>query len=80
MTPTFETVLNQAQSLTKIEREKLIESLKRTTKQKQSDKKREKIREFRGKYKHILPSTDEFLADKQLEREFAKSHSLDNRK
>ncbi len=69
MTPTFEIVLNQAQSLTAVEREKLIESLKQTVQESQSKKRREKIREFRGKFKHILPSTKEFLADKQKELE-----------
>ncbi|MDQ3633132.1 MAG: hypothetical protein M3405_01300 [Acidobacteriota bacterium] len=69
MTPTFEVVLNQAQNLTPVEREKLIESLKQMAKENQSDKKREKIRAFRGKFKDILPSTKEFLAEKQKEME-----------
>lgn len=69
MTPTFEVVLNQAQNLTAVEREKLIESLKQMDKVKQSNNKREKIRAFRGKYKDILPSTKEFLAEKQREVE-----------
>ncbi len=69
MTPTFEVVLNQAQNLTTVEREKLIDSLKQMTKENQPNKKREKIRAFRGKYKDILPSTKEFLAEKQKEFE-----------
>ncbi len=69
MTPTFEVILNQAQNLTPVEREKLIESLKQMTKETQSNKKREKIRAFRGKFKDILPSTKEFLSEKQKEAE-----------
>jgi hypothetical protein len=72
MNATFETVLNQAQTLTTVEREKLIESLKKITKNHKMDKKREKIREFRGKFSHILPSTEEFLAEKQKELELEK--------
>lgn len=65
MTPTFENILNQAQNLTSEERVKLAEMLMKTNNSKKSlvEKRREKIRAFRGKYKHILPTTKEFLAD-----------------
>ncbi len=65
MTPTFETILTQAKSLPPNEREKLIESLKQINKENKTYKKRDKIRAFRGKYSHILPSTEEFLAAKR---------------
>ncbi len=64
MTQTFEIVLNQAQNLTPVEREKLIELLKQMDRKKHSDKKREKIRAFRGKFSNILPSTKEFFTEK----------------
>lgn len=67
MTPTFETVLTQAKSLPPIEREKLIESLRQVLEKDVSENRREKIRAFRGKFRRILPSVEEFLAEKSKE-------------
>lgn len=67
MTPTFETVLIQAKNLPLTEREKLIESLKQISEKNVSENRREKIRAFRGKFRHILPSVEEFLAEKLKE-------------
>lgn len=69
MTPTFETILNQAKGLPASEREKLIESLKQISEKNESGKRLGKIRAFRGKYSRILPSTEEFLAAKRKEVE-----------
>ena len=71
MTPTFETVFEQAKSLPSNERAKLIKALSKTDfGQKSEDKKRvEKIRAFRGKFRRILPSVEEFLAEKSKEIE-----------
>lgn len=65
MTPTFENVLSQAKNLMSDERVKLAEMLMKTNGSKKNlvEKRRDKIRAFRGKYKHILPTTKEFLAD-----------------
>ena len=74
MTPTFENVWSQAKTLTSEERVKLAEMLIKTNDSKKSlaEKRREKIRVFRGKYKHILPTTEEFLAEKERELEIEK--------
>ncbi len=72
MTPTFETVLTQAKSLPPTEREKLIESLKSVSEKNVSENRREKIRAFRGKFRRILPSVEEFLAEKSKEAELEK--------
>jgi len=72
MTPTFETVLTQAKSLPPTEREKLIESLKSVSEKNVSENRREKIHAFRGKFRRILPSVEEFLAEKSKEAELEK--------
>ena len=66
MTPTFETVFEQAKNLPSEERTELIKALLNTdSKQKSGNEKRmEKIRVFRGKFRRILPSVEEFLAEK----------------
>ena len=69
MSPTFELVLNQVRSLTAVERSKLVEVLtKPQTSSGGFDLDRlKKIKSFRGKYRKILPSSEEFLAEKRAE-------------
>lgn len=71
MTPTFETIFEQAKNLSVAERAKLIKALSKTDSgQKSENQKRvEKIRAFRGKFRRILPSVEEFLAEKSKEIE-----------
>ncbi len=71
MSATLELVLEQVKTLTESERAKLVEVLTHPKIQKKgsSQSRLEKIRAFRGKYRGILPSTDEFMAEKRLEVE-----------
>ena len=71
MTPTFETIFEQAKNLPLAERAKLIKALSKSdSKPKSENKKRvEKIRAFRGKFRRILPSVEEFLSEKSMEIE-----------
>lgn len=72
MTPTFETVFEQAKELPLAERIKLITALSKgeIISKSGEGKRLEKIRAFRGKYRDILPSTKEFLVGKREEVEF----------
>lgn len=69
MTPTFEKVLEQAKELALAERVKLITALSigKPIPKNGTGTRAEKIQEFRGKYRGILPSSDEFIAAKRKE-------------
>lgn len=70
MSPTFEAVLNQAKTLKSEERAELIKALSQSSSKENGGTKkghREKIRAFRGRYRHILPSSKEFLDAKREE-------------
>lgn len=69
MSPTFEIVLNQVKSLTPVEQSKLVEMItKPQTSGGGIDANRSnKIKSFRGKYRKILPSSEEFIAQKRAE-------------
>jgi len=71
MSATLELVLEQVKSLSPYERAKLVEELTRPSTQKNGtfQSRLEKIRAFRGKYREMLPSTEEFMAEKRLEVE-----------
>ena len=71
MSATLEIVLEQVKTLNQSERAKLIDILTRPIVQKNgSEQSRlERIRAFRGKYRGMLPSTEEFMAEKRLEVE-----------
>jgi len=71
MSATLELVLEQAKTLSASERAKLVEALTRPDTQKNgtAQSRLEKIRAFRGKYRGILPSTEEFMAEKRKEVE-----------
>ena len=71
MSATLELVLEQVKTLTEEERVELMEVLTHPKVQKDgsSQSRLEKIRAFRGKYRDILPSTEEFMAEKRLEVE-----------
>lgn len=71
MSATLESVLEQAKTLTESERSKLVEVLTHADAQKNgsSQTRQEKIRAFRGRYRGVLPTTEEFMADKRLEVE-----------
>jgi len=71
MGATLELVLEQVKTLTEEERAELVEVLThpRGHKNGSSQSRLEKIRAFRGKYRDILPSTEEFMAEKRLEVE-----------
>ena len=71
MSATLELVLEQVKTLTDSERAKLVEVLTYPNVQKNgsSQSRLEKIRAFRGKYRGMLPSIEEFMADKRLEVE-----------
>lgn len=75
MTPTFENLLSQAKNLTSEEKARLIKMLEQANGSEKNvvEKRREKIRAFRGKYRHILPTTEEFLAEKAKESEIEKN-------
>ncbi len=71
MTPTFETVLENARELPLAERIKLITALsKGEINKNNTEKRQEKIHAFRGKYRHILPNTKDFIVAKHEEVEF----------
>lgn len=69
MSPTFELVLNQVRSLTPGEQSKLVDIITepKTNGSRVDADRLNKIRSFRGKYRKILPSTKEFIAQKRAE-------------
>jgi|CXWL01.1.fsa_nt_gi hypothetical protein len=71
MSATLELVIEQVKTLTESERAELVDVLTHPKVQKNgsTQSRLEKIRAFRGKYRGMLPSTEEFMADKRLEVE-----------
>jgi hypothetical protein len=71
MSATLELVLEQVKTLNESERAKLVEVLTHPHVRKNSSaqSRQEKIKAFRGKYRGMLPSTEEFMAEKRLEVE-----------
>ena len=71
MSPTLETVLEQVKTLSQSERSELVRVLSRPNIQENGtpESRLAKIRAFRGKYKGILPTTEEVMAEKRLEVE-----------
>lgn len=71
MSATLELVIEQVKTLTESERAELVDILTHPKVQKNgsTQSRLEKIRAFRGKYRGMLPSTEEFMADKRLEVE-----------
>ncbi|MFN7946021.1 MAG: hypothetical protein U0Z53_11765 [Blastocatellia bacterium] len=70
---TLESLIQQAQSLPPLERQKLIEALQAESWPDERDARRTVVRQARGSMKGLLPSTEEFLAEKQAELEREKS-------
>ena len=68
---TLEALIQAAQALSYTERQKLIEALRVDFVPDEQAARREAIKQARGSMKGILPSVDEFLAEKhaELERE-----------
>ena len=77
MSATLELVLEQVKTLTESERAKLVEVLTHSNVQKNGSARSrlEKIKAFRGKYRGMLPSTQEFMAEKRLEVELEERKS-----
>ena len=71
MSATFELVLEQVKTLTDTERAKLVDVLTHRSVQKNGSpqSRLDKIKAFRGKYRGILPTSEEFKAEKRLEVE-----------
>jgi len=71
MSPTLETVLEQVKTLSKSEQAELVRVLSHPKVQKNgsAESRLAKIRAFRGKYRSILPTTEEFMEEKRLEVE-----------
>ena len=71
MSPTLELVLEQVRSLTESEQAELVRMLAHptTVRNGTAESRRAKIKAFRGKYRGMLPSTEEFMAEKRLEVE-----------
>jgi archaellum biogenesis protein FlaJ (TadC family) len=69
MTQTFELVLNEALSLSEAERARLISILSRSSARasESKDRRMEKIRDFQKRFRGVLPSTEEFMAEKRKE-------------
>ncbi len=66
---TLEALIQAGQALPYAERQKLIEALRRETEPEPLDARREAVRQARGSMKGLLPSVDEFLAEKHAELE-----------
>ncbi|MFN7929329.1 MAG: hypothetical protein U0Y68_15560 [Blastocatellia bacterium] len=62
---TLEALIQVGQALPYAERQKLIEALRRESEPEQLDARREIVRQVRGSMKGLLPSVDEFLAEKR---------------
>ncbi len=71
MSPTLELVLEQVRSLSESEQAELARILANPTTERRDtvEERLAKIKAFRGKYRGILPSTEEFMAEKRLEVE-----------
>lgn len=71
MSPTLELVLEQAKSLSESEQAELVRMLANPTTVRNGtvEDRLAKIKAFRGKYRGMLPSTEEFMAEKRLEVE-----------
>lgn len=71
MSPTFELVLEQAKTLNESEKAELVRVLSRpvTTRNGTTESRRAKIRAFQERFRGILPSTEEFMAEKRKEVE-----------
>ncbi len=71
MSPTLEIVLAQVKSLSESEQAELVRALSRPESKRNGTKESRlaKIRAFRGRYRGILPSTEEFMAEKRKEVE-----------
>ena len=69
MSPALEIVLNQIRSLTPVEQSVIVEMLTKpqTNGSRINADRLNKIKSFRGKYRKILPSSDEFIAQKRAE-------------
>lgn len=63
----LEKLIQEAQSLPYLEKQKLIEALQVETESNHPTAKINAIRKVRGSLKGILPSTEEFLAEKHAE-------------
>lgn len=66
---TLESLIQAAQALPYAEQQKLIEALRDDAASDDQAARREAIRQARGSMKGILPSVDEFLAEKHMELE-----------
>jgi hypothetical protein len=71
MSPTLEIVLEQVKSLSESEQAELVRALSRpkAIRNGTEETRLAKIRAFRGRYRGILPSTEEFMAEKRKEVE-----------
>lgn len=71
MSVTLELVLEQVKTLTDTERAELVEVLRHPHVQKNGtvESRRAKIKVFQKRFRGILPSTEEFMADKRKEVE-----------
>ena len=63
----LEKLIQEAQSLPYLEKQKLIEALQTETESNLPTAKINAIRNVRGSLKGLLPSTEEFLAEKHAE-------------
>ena len=66
---TLEALIQAGQALPSTERQKLIEALRLESESDPQANRRAAIRQARGSMKGLLPSVDEFLADKHAELE-----------
>ena len=66
---TLEALIQAGQALPYAERQKLIEALRQETEPEPLDARREAVRQARGSMKGLLPSVDDFLAEKHAELE-----------
>ena len=71
MSPTFEVVLEQVKSLSESEQAELVRVLSRPAMVRSGtvESRRAKIKAFQERYRGMLPSTEEFMAEKRQEVE-----------
>ena len=74
MSPTLEMVLEQVNSLSESERAEFMRAVARPTakpngKTESRERRMEKIRAFQKRFSGVVPSTEEFMAEKRLEVE-----------
>jgi hypothetical protein len=69
MTPNFEQVLSQALALPAAERQRLIEILSSEPITDEWELRKEAVKQAKGSMAGLLPSTEEFLAEKHAEIE-----------